>query len=85
MAPHGTKACYDRGRCRCADCREANTAYMRRYRARSGAQAARSQAGAYRRYVARHGRYKRFCVACSTWFRTDERTATRCPNHEVSP
>lgn len=29
---HGTKACYDRHKCRCPKCRAANTAYMRQYR-----------------------------------------------------
>lgn len=85
MSPHGTKARYDRGRCRCADCREANTAYMRQYRTRK-ATPATGNAAAQRRYRARHGRYKRFCVACQTWFRTNDRMAVRCAEHpEESP
>lgn len=32
MAEHGTRARYQRGECRCPECKEANATYQRRYR-----------------------------------------------------
>lgn len=37
LAPHGTKSSYNDQGCRCVECRAANTAYMRAWRARKQA------------------------------------------------
>jgi hypothetical protein len=51
MAEHGTKASYDRQRCRCDACRVANAAYQAEYRARRGGdRAPRLQRGAPARH-----------------------------------